>query len=349
MMKNSEAVSPIVATLILIIVAIVAAAAVMTFMNSYNTKVSNTANTQTDKIVNTMTATPISTALSGAIAISGSTTLYPSMNALAAAFHVANPGVTVTVTGSGSGAGYTDIKNRAVDMAMSSKATTVADFASYSDIQVDQVGARGIVFGIGNGNISTSHINVSKSTLCALFNASTAIATTTTNTAGVTIKAVATRADSSGTADDVETYLGIAKGDIYKTKTGKTGYTGNAGVYNAVKAGTSANPTIGFFDFGYYQNGDSVQLVDIYNDDNAATAYTVIPTKTNILDEINVVLGKTTTSSSVPAYDSGLVSGLYVIYYKPTTSPMTEYVSYIKAQAQSSVYDANGVFSMYDL
>jgi phosphate transport system substrate-binding protein len=349
MIKNNEAVSPIVATLILIIVAIVAAAAVMTFMNSYNSKVSTTAIDQTDKIVDQMTATQTPTTLSGSVVVSGSTTLQPTMMALAAAFHAANPGVQVNAgIGGGSGKGEGDIANHAVDIGMSSKTTTSTTWkAANPSATVEQVGARGIVFVVGQGQTSSSHVNATLTQLKALFDASSPIAIKPTGVSN-NIAGVAVRTESSGTADDASTYLFGDKTTIYTTKAGKTGYTGNAGVYNAVKAGMAASPVIGFVDWGYVNSADPVQLVDIYND-TASTPYTVIPSKTTIVSEINIVLGRTNVTAGTPPYEAGLVSGLYIMYNAPVSSATQAFINFVEAPAQGSIYTANGIWSMSDL
>ena len=93
-MKNEAAVSPIVATLVLIVVAVVGAVAVGTIMGTFSTQVSKQAN-----------ANGASDASSTTLLVGGSTTMYPVINVIAPWFDTNHSGYTVNVQQGGSGAG----------------------------------------------------------------------------------------------------------------------------------------------------------------------------------------------------------------------------------------------------
>ena len=78
------------------------------------------------------TAYVVDGGLTGTIDISGSTSLQPLMNKLAAAFKVKQPNVTVNVTGGGSGQGRTDVKNNVSHFGMVSATVTTS--------QLDDIG-----------------------------------------------------------------------------------------------------------------------------------------------------------------------------------------------------------------
>ena len=79
--------------------------------------------------------------LSGEIAISGSTSLKPLMEKLAAKFEEMQSGVSVTVGGGGSGTGYNDAKNGVSDFGMISEAfnPSKADNCTYYEVAKDGI------------------------------------------------------------------------------------------------------------------------------------------------------------------------------------------------------------------
>ena len=79
--------------------------------------------------------------LSGEIAISGSTSLKPLMEKLAAKFEEMQSGVRVTVGGGGSGTGYNDAKNGVSDFGMISESfnSTKAENCTYYEVAKDGI------------------------------------------------------------------------------------------------------------------------------------------------------------------------------------------------------------------
>ena len=79
--------------------------------------------------------------LSGNIAISGSTSLKPLMEKLAAKFEAVQSGVKVTVGGGGSGTGYNDAKNGVSDFGMISETfkTEKAENCTYYEVAKDGI------------------------------------------------------------------------------------------------------------------------------------------------------------------------------------------------------------------
>ncbi len=113
-MNNDMAVSPIVATLVLIVVAVIGAVAVGTIMGSFSTQVSKQAN-----------AGQASSASQTEILVAGSTTLQPVEINLASDYAKINPGIQVNVQGGSSGVGVTAV------------ATGIADIGASSDCSQD--------------------------------------------------------------------------------------------------------------------------------------------------------------------------------------------------------------------
>ncbi|MGN1095966.1 MAG: substrate-binding domain-containing protein [Eubacteriales bacterium] len=79
--------------------------------------------------------------LSGEITISGSTSLKPLMEKLAARFEEIQSGVSITVGGGGSGTGYNDAKNGVSDFGMISEAFNIskADNCTYYEVAKDGI------------------------------------------------------------------------------------------------------------------------------------------------------------------------------------------------------------------
>lgn len=103
--------------------------------------------------------------LSGKITISGSTSLKPLMEKLAAKFEEMQSGVSVSVGGGGSGTGYNDAKNGVSDFGMISEAFNVskADNCTYYEVAKD-----GIAVIVNKAN---TFDNISLSELKSIYNA----------------------------------------------------------------------------------------------------------------------------------------------------------------------------------
>jgi len=261
---NESAVSPIVATLVLIVVAVVGAVAVGTIMGTFSSDVAEQTNVG-----------DVGGAASSEILIAGSTTVQPASELLAKAYMNAHQGVKVTVQGGGSDAGIASALMGIADIGAASKA--VPDDAKYADLQTHQIGGSAVVV-IGNGdvkNITAALLNDAyeqadddgKVSLTVDVNGNvTAVGTGTPYT-------LFQRAEGSGTEETFAEWLG----DPYKSPKNvdaskAPGKTGNAGVLAAVK---STDDSIGFVDYGFAvaaDKADGVQIVGMSSSDG--TSYT---------------------------------------------------------------------------
>jgi phosphate transport system substrate-binding protein len=110
--KNDKAVSPVVATLVLIVVAIIGAAAIGAILGAFSSDISKEAN-----------AEDLQSAASSELTVAGSTTVQPASELLAQAFMTTHPGIKVTVSGGGSDAGIAGVEMGAIDIGSSSNST----------------------------------------------------------------------------------------------------------------------------------------------------------------------------------------------------------------------------------
>lgn len=131
MKKDAEALSPVVATLMLVIVTVAAVAAVAVWYNGWQkTQTSNLGNTPQTQLT-----------------LVGSTTVTDLMNIAVPNFMKNNTAYQVTVSGIGSGAGLTAIENNRCDIGMISddlNAVTAGTTATYPNLQVFTIGYDGV-------------------------------------------------------------------------------------------------------------------------------------------------------------------------------------------------------------
>jgi phosphate transport system substrate-binding protein len=254
--NNDMAVSPIVATLVLIVVAVIGAVAVGTIMGTFSSDVSKQANTG-----------QASSAAQTDILIAGSTTIQPAMNLIAADYMAANPQVHINVQGGGSGAGLSAIANGVADIGMFSQAMDTKQLAAYPNVHQYTVGYGGVVPIINSGGVSglfNKTANVSTSDLEAVF------ANDYTGAVGTTfgITSTVVRSDVSGTADSFATLIGA--GNIYAaTNSTVSAQNGNGALVTQVKATAHS---IGFTDLDYALTATGIQILD-YTGTQPGAAY----------------------------------------------------------------------------
>lgn len=186
--RGRKAVSPVVATLILIIVAIVGAVAVGLIVSGIGTQTGKQANA--------------SGAASGAksnLVVGGSATMYPSLVSLATSFGTTND-INVNVTKGGSGAGMTGVALGVLDIGAAGSYTSVASAISQypsANLQAVEVGGSAVVviMNLGTGNLCTG---ITKAALADVF--STTTYTIPACTAGHTIIDIPTSSSTNVTA-----------------------------------------------------------------------------------------------------------------------------------------------------
>lgn len=314
--NDDAGVSPIIATLVLIVVAIAGAAAVGVLMGSFSSDVSSSSSSE-----------GAANGASTELLIAGSTTVQPVSEVLGEAFMRANQGVKVTVQGGGSGAGISSTEMDIVDIGAASE--DVDTVTEHPKLQKHQIGASAVVV-IANGITGTT----TKSQLDALYrgaDASGHVTTAQLTTAGLTGASGANlyqRDESSGTEETFSKWVNGSKTAIDKTNA--IGATGNAGVLKAVEA----NPnSIGFVDFGFAEDS-SVTLINI----GAGTDKTTV--KAEILKTLK---GETST------FPEGLTRPLnYLTNGAPSTLEQS-FIDFARQPAQDALFDEVGYFSMIDI
>jgi phosphate transport system substrate-binding protein len=335
---NESAVSPIVATLVLIVVAVVGAVAVGTIMGAFSSDVSEQMNTG-----------DVSGASSSEILIAGSTTVQPASELLAKAYMAEKPGVKISVQGGGSGAGVTSVGMDIVDIGSASRAVKDTELAKYPSLQTYQIGGSGVAIVVPDD--ASSITGVTKEGLRALYDSTTAqdsatVGWTDSDTDGIiedtdTFAAAGTpgavditvyqRAEASGTEETVaKEYLKYPGDSFDNTKA--EGVNGNAGVAAAIAAGSATNVRLGFIDFGYVTSAHKALDVD-----------TKVCDKMHILESLKGVADTETTS-----YVEKLARPLnYIVNGNPSTI-VKDYINFAQSPgAVDSIHDV-GMFSIVE-
>ncbi len=319
MRENEHAVSPIVATLVLIVVAVVGAVAVGTIMGTFSSDVADQ-----------NSAGDVAGASATEVLIVGSTTVQPASEALAKEYMAHHPGIKITVQGGGSGAGVTAAGEGITDIGASSSAISPEQMTKYPLLEVTQIGGSAVVFITNDGTIT----NATSAGLKALYEAADddgivefdddganvgVIEADDTFTAGATEITVYQRSEASGTEDTAAEFVGGSKG-FFNDDTTAVGVNGNGGVLDAV-AGASGT-AIGFVDFGYANGNDDVEMFTI--DDEVA-------------DSANI---KAALKGATDAYPKGLTRGLYYVTNGSPGSVVSNFIQFVQSPAGVTIMES---------
>ncbi|WP_214041692.1 substrate-binding domain-containing protein [Methanoculleus sp.] len=305
---NESAVSPIVATLVLIVVAVVGAVAVGTIMGTFSNDVSEQTNVG-----------DVGAASASEILIAGSTTVQPVSELLGEAYMKEKPGVKVTVQGGGSGAGIASAGMGIVDIGAASKHLPDADAAKYPDLNEYVIGGSAVVV-IVNENAAVSDDNVTEAELLALYESGTAFDN---------IDTAYHRAEASGTEDTFSKWLTGSDGGIdgYTGTHLKTA-TGNAGILAAIQGNTDGD-AIGFVDAGYAFGADDITVLAIGLQE---------ATDDNILDALK---GENT-------YPSGLTRPLVYLANGNPSSVVKDFINFAQSPGSIEQFHAAGMYSIVE-
>ncbi|MCK4731227.1 MAG: substrate-binding domain-containing protein [Methanophagales archaeon] len=270
-MKDKRGVSPAIASLVLIVIAVVAAAGVGVITNTLNTQTGEQAEGQ-------------DLSIQGAIDMQGSTTVLPFALAAAATYMEDHPAVEISASGGGSGHGKTMAKLDKVDIGMaSSRATStdiIQDGGQGAVLYETEIGKRMIVV-IANDGANTVTWNVVSGDTCDLTNGTIAyddlVDLYNDGSTAEELKnwTAYQRNDVSGTEEGFAKWIGLDTGDDDQLPSGATAVQGNPGVWTAV---TGNDESIGFVDLGYLsdekygasQNGTAPEAAE-YDDYETAS------------------------------------------------------------------------------
>lgn len=282
MKKDVKAISPVVATLLLVLVAVASVTAFYLWESGWQSS-------QSDKLKG-------SGDVQYSLTVTGSTTVNEFMNQAAPAFMNKTTNYKVTVESLGSGIGLKAIEQGTCDIGMISDSISAVDstaLANYPNLVGTTIGYDGVVVFIGTSaaayhTFGTNAFEVSAATAKAIYGTSTTVPTILTwaqlETAMGWTAAMITadihsadnlnvhyRSDSSGTQDAfAEKYMGtkgyfattVWSGYAANVAYNFVGSTGNTGIITDVAADHDA---IGFTSYGIFSTSANVKAATMNN------------------------------------------------------------------------------------
>lgn len=333
---NDKAVSPVVATLVLIVVAIIGAAAVGTMLGLFSNSVSNSAS-----------ADKVNTASSTAISVGGSTTVEAFSTLAAAAYEAAHQGVQINVQGGGSGAGVVGAGQGVLDVGSTSRPVYSTENLTYPNLQTFEIGACAACF-IVNSKLALTTAD-QKDLATAYGPGTTTLSTTLGTGTGAPTVDVYGRESGSGTRAVVDSWLGS-----YGTTPGTSSLTEGAGVSaqsgnQLVESAVDGDQKgLGYVDYGFTVGDNSVTVLGLTTEDDVvgrqvlghggvakASAITVAPGSINDA----LILKELQTGGTAPGtyYPEGLLQPMYYITNGKPTSMENDYIKFCQSPAGDDI------------
>lgn len=259
MMKRIEkdvlAISPVIATLMLVLIAVAAASGFYLWQSGWQQDMQDDVGGV--DITNTLT-------------IAGSSTVYEFMTPAAADYMTENPSYSISISNVGSGAGIVAIGSGTCDIGMASRALKASEIEAYPDLIQTTIAYDGIVMVMNDAlsaALTTAGINATEmkgitqaialdvydGDIDTVGELAHALDATVNATVDTTSLVTYDRADESGTEDGFAEKMLNSK-DFFKTNSADVSVTGNQGMIDAMQAGT--NMRIGFASFGMAESAD---------------------------------------------------------------------------------------------
>ncbi|WP_292728150.1 substrate-binding domain-containing protein [Methanoculleus sp.] len=332
---NESAVSPIVATLVLIVVAVVGAVAVGTIMGAFSSDVSEQMNTG-----------DVSGSTASEILIAGSTTVYPASVELAQAYMASHPGIKVTVQGGGSGAGVAAAGMGVADIGASSSESKITDKindGTYPNMQLWKIGGSAVCFVASGFEAGTSidldaiekfyvnantdgKVNVTAAAVAAKVITADSVLDPDAGTPTDIQVTVYQRGDDSGTEETVAEATTTYKSAKSLDASNALEVTGNPAMLTSVEGSTAA---FGFVDYGFTTDTSAIVLsVDGQE-----------PSSNNIKS----------TLKGTEKYPEKLCRGLYYAVNGNPTSVVKNFIDFAMSPGSIDCFDDAGMFSIMEI
>lgn len=337
---------PVVATLILIIVAVFGAVAIGAILGAFSHDVSGQ-----------ITVDDIQAQFIPPLTIGGSTDLMPVSELLAAVFQKAHPGIRINVLGGGSDAGVSAAELGSIDIGSSSSDVDVA--SEHKTLQKFLVGGTAVAVIINPGTANLK--SISKQALLAIYNNCTASSTgkVRINTADENIT-VADIADPGGTEFTVYKNQGNGAQIIISKFMGYSSSSydplnscfaieaqGNQGMVDAINANENS---LGFCTFGFAgELGSPAKTLNITDESDSTVFWQ--PTEENIKASLNGDYNKYPCEKSQPGSPSeyGLARPLYYVTRSSPTVLQQQFIDYARSSDAAQYFHMAGVFHVTDL
>lgn len=331
--SNEAAVSPIVATLVLVVVAIAGAAAVGSILGTF-----------TNDVASNTDAEAIGGSSQTELIIAGSTTVQPVSELLAEAYMKENPAIKITVQGGGSGAGISSTVMDVVDIGSASKAVDTE--SAYPDLEAFQIGGSAVVV-IANKAINGT---VSDADLYTAYTDTTAGDKTITGLTGGAVT-LYQRAEESGTEETFAKWISNSAISQLPSSSVAVGKTGNQGVLDAVADDANG---LGFVDFGYATKSgysSKINIIGVTDADStlaAAGFATADITKSNVLAALKGDGSKYYISEGTDE-TPGLVRPLNYLTNGEPSELEQDYIDFAMSPGSIEYFNDVGYFSILEM
>jgi|SRR5271157_526962 len=317
---NDEGVSPIIATLVLIVVAIIGAAAVGLIMSNFSSSVSNQANAGN-------TASQSSTTLT----VAGSGGMQPTIYQIAQWYNTNTTGVKADVIGgntgvSDTGVGFMSVEKEIADIGMVNEGPDavnyVAQLSTYPNLKSYQVGASGVVFVAGAPFGSTPYTMITKADLTYLYANGIPSGNTWTDSLGNVWAGVVGRSDIAAPMDIGMSYLGLNSNTV-KANPNVIGEPGAGPVAQMVGTNIEYIGVMNVEDISSYNN-----IVILAIDDQANSKIYTPTTTSNRLAVDNVI---SETKNNGNTWPTGLIRPLNLVTNGPASSLDRSFIQYCQS------------------
>lgn len=343
--ENNEAVSPVVATLLLIMVV----AGGVAFISALSQDVSS----QTSSVVGKSNSIEIT---SIKINILGSELVKPAIDALAKAYNDKQLGVVIQSQGSGnlgitSGSGIASTGAGTIDIGTSDRKPTPAELEKYPNLNLYKLGTSGIVMIVNNGTDPDPVELVKRWNLQKLYSGSyTTPRLNFYNNTGYTsyindIKAYQ-MAGSPGTEKAFLQYINLTSIDPSIPEV-----TGNAGMLEAVK---NTPKSVGFIEYGYVDTQEergSIYIAGLWDDSESYNGTDNTDSSSDIrynntyLNVSNFTLASASSSASNPYYPLELAHPLYFVTNGKPSSLADSFIKWAKSYEGQDIIEKAGYVS----
>jgi phosphate transport system substrate-binding protein len=344
---NEHAVSPIVATLVLIVVAIVGAAAVGTIMGSFSSDVSS--------------ETSSDAAAAGAstqIVVGGSTSVSPLAESLKSGFEKNRPGTKIVVQEGGDSAGVAAVGMNVLDIGLISRELTHTEKDKYPDLQTHWIGGSAVVM-IGGANVTADYDgddskltphniehmyeHAASGGIVDTGNYSNLTHSISTETLG-NIKVYKRAETRSGPEYVFSKFIAHGDGDFI-AGTNAVAVTGDQGMLEAI----AGNPDgIGFVDFRFAleaeKAGLGINFIAINDEGECVMTKGCVKDTKHMQNHVKKAL-----NGDHEAYPAGLLTNMYMVTDGWPSSTEALFINYAQQPSSMSLYTDAGYFSLLEI
>jgi phosphate transport system substrate-binding protein len=323
-------VSPIVAILILIVVAIIGAATVGVLLGALSTNISDY-----------MNAVDYESMYAAKLLIAGTPVMQPVNELISEQYMDEHAGVKITTQGGGNAAGLAAVGMGITDIGAISKPLTPDDLSKYPGLKPRLAGARAFVIIAHDDLVQAPVVGVSQSDLQSIYSQSKQPLSPVLPE----VKVVVRYNDNKGSEDIFATWLTDGQSS---TLDGYTVTPDDVSMINASDASAvylivSATPgAIGFIDWPYVSGknpaADHVIVLPIVNKING---YVQAPDEDKMISEIKNLDNLN--------YDAGLVNQLYYVTSGEPGAIANDYIKYATSPGAIQLYRQANAYSVFDL